>query len=60
MKLLYLLAILTFFNQGIGNLSSLPLYFFLKDTLGIGIPTIMLIGALTNLPWLIKPLWGFL
>ena len=58
MNLLYLLGILTFFNQGIGNLSSLPLYFFLKETLGISIPTIMMLGALTNLPWLIKPVWA--
>jgi MFS family permease len=56
---LYLLAILIFFNQGIGSLASQPLYYFLRETLGISVPTIMMIGALTNLPWLVKPLYGF-
>jgi MFS family permease len=57
---LYLLAIITFFNQGIGNLAAQPLYYFLRETLGISVPTIMTLGALANLPWMIKPLWGFL
>jgi MFS family permease len=57
---LYLLAILIFFNQGIGNLAVQPLYYFLRETLGVSVPAIMMLGALANLPWLIKPLWGFL
>jgi MFS family permease len=60
MNLLYILAILVFFNQGIGGLASLPLFCFLRETLGIGVPQIMMIGALANLPWLIKPVWGIL
>jgi len=60
LRSLYLLAILIFFNQGIGSLAAQPLYYFLRETLGIGIPTIMMLGALANLPWLIKPVWGFL
>jgi MFS family permease len=57
---LYLLAIVTFFNQGIGSLAVQPLYYFLHEQLGVSIPAIMMLGALANLPWLIKPLWGFL
>ena len=60
MSSLYLLAILIFFNQGIGNLAVQPLYYFLRENLGVSVPTIMMLGALANLPWLIKPLWGFL
>jgi MFS family permease len=57
---LYLLAILVFFNQGIGGLAAQPLYYFLRETLGVSVPTIMMIGALSNIPWLVKPIWGFL
>lgn len=60
MNSLYLLAIVIFFNQGIGSLASQPLYYFLRETLGISVSTIMMMGAITNLPWMIKPLYGFL
>lgn len=60
MNSLYLLAVLIFFNQGIGSLAAQPLYYFLRETLGMSVSTIMVLGALANLPWLIKPVWGFL
>jgi MFS family permease len=57
---LYLLAILVFFNQGIGGLAAQPLYYWLRESLGLSVSTIMLLGAVTSLPWMIKPVWGFL
>jgi MFS family permease len=60
MNFLYILAILVFFNQGIGGLASLPLFCFLRETLGISVSQIMMLGALANIPWMIKPVWGIL
>jgi len=60
MRLLYILFGLIYFNQGIGGLASQPLYYFLRETMGISIATIMWMGSITSLPWMIKPLYGFL
>lgn len=60
MNILYILFALVYFNQGIGSLASQPLYYYLRESLGISVPTIMWLGSLTNLPWMIKPLYGFL
>lgn len=60
MDFLYLLAALGHFSQGVAGLPSQPLYYYLREHLGIGVSTIMLIGSLTNFPWMIKPLYGFL
>lgn len=60
MNFLYLLAALVHFSQGIAGLPAQPLYYYLREHLGISVSTIMLIGSLTNLPWMIKPLYGFL
>jgi MFS family permease len=59
MNFLYLLAALGHFSQGIASLAGQPLYYYLREHLGIGVSTIMLIGSLTNLPWMLKPLYGF-
>jgi MFS family permease len=60
MRLLYILSALIYFNQGIGSLVSQPLFYFLKEHLGISIPMIMCLSSIANIPWLIKPLWGYL
>lgn len=60
MNILYILFALTYFTQGIGGLASQPLYYYLHETLGISISTIMWMGSITSLPWMIKPLYGFL
>ncbi|MGH7974946.1 MAG: MFS transporter [bacterium] len=60
MDFLYILAALGHFSQGIASLASQPLYYYLREHLGISVSTIMLIGSLTNIPWMIKPLYGFL
>ena len=59
MNFLYLLASLGHFSQGIQSLAAQPLYYMLREHLGISVSTIMLIGSLVNIPWLIKPLYGF-
>ncbi len=60
MNYLYVLSALIYFNQGIGGLASQPLYYYLRETLHISVPTIMWLGSIANLPWLVKPLWGYL
>lgn len=60
MNFLFVLAALVHFSQGIASLAGQPLYYYLREHLGISVSTIMLIGSLTNLPWMLKPLYGFL
>lgn len=59
MNFLYILASLGHFSQGVASLAGQPLYYYLREHLGISVSTIMLIGSLTNLPWMLKPLYGF-
>ena len=60
MNFLYILAALGHFSQGIASLAGQSLYYYLREHLGIGVSTIMLIGSLTNLPWMLKPLYAIL
>jgi predicted MFS family arabinose efflux permease len=58
MNFLYILASLGHFSQGIASLAGQPLYYYLREHLGISVSTIMLIGSLTNIPWMVKPLYA--
>lgn len=56
-----LIAILTvYFVQGALGLSRLAVSFFMKDELHLSPTDMAAIGGITSLPWLIKPLYGFL
>lgn len=56
-----LLAILTiYFVQGILGLARLGVSFFLKDDLGLSPATVAAMTGLAALPWVVKPLFGFL
>lgn len=59
MNFLYLLAALGHFSQGIQSLAAQPLYYYLRETKNLSVSQIMLLGSLVNIPWLIKPLYGF-
>ena len=55
-----LLAILTvYFVQGILGLARLAVSFFLKDDLGLTPAEVAALTGITALPWIIKPLFGF-
>ncbi len=54
------MSALVYFNQGIGSLTGQPLFFYLKEKLGLPPSTIMYLGSVTTLPWMIKPLYGWL
>ncbi|MEL6930288.1 MAG: folate/biopterin family MFS transporter [Cyanobacteria bacterium J06600_6] len=56
-----LLGILTvYFVQGILGLSRLAVSFFLKDDLGLTPAEVAALTGITALPWIIKPLFGFI
>lgn len=55
-----LFAILTvYFVQGILGLARLAISFFLKDELGLGPAQVSILFGIVALPWIIKPLFGF-
>jgi folate/biopterin transporter len=56
-----LLAILTvYFIQGVLGLAQLAVKFFLKDDLGLSPTRMAALSGIIALPWVIKPLFGFL
>lgn len=54
------MSALVYFNQGIGSLTGQPLFFYLKETLGLAPSAVMYLSSVTTLPWMIKPLYGWL
>ena len=56
-----LFGILTvYFVQGILGLARLAVSFFLKDDLGLNPAEVAALTGITALPWIIKPLFGFI
>lgn len=56
-----LIAILTvYFVQGILGLARLAVSFFLKDELGLSPAEVSALFGVVALPWIIKPLFGFI
>ncbi|MDJ1177023.1 folate/biopterin family MFS transporter [Roseofilum capinflatum] len=56
-----LLAILlVYFVQGVLSLARLAISFFLKDDLGLSPAQVAALTGVAALPWMIKPLWGFI
>jgi MFS family permease len=46
--------------QGIEGLPGLSLFFYMKEKLGFTPEKIMYIGSICGIPWLVKPMWGYL
>ncbi len=61
-KLFWIFALSSgvYFTQGIEDLPSQGLFYYLKETLNFSADKIMLIGSLTTFAWLVKPLIGHL
>lgn len=57
---IFVLSSTVYFTQGIEGLPSQGLFYYLKETLNFSPEKIMLIGSLTTLAWLVKPLIGYL
>ena len=60
MNFLYFIASLVHFSQGISGLVNQPLYYYLRESLGLSVSRIMYLTSLTTIPWMLKPLYGFL
>ena len=60
-KLFWIFALSSsvYFTQGIEALPSQGLFYYLKDTLHFSPEKIMLLGSVTTLAWLVKPLIGY-
>src|SRR6476469_10476232 len=52
--------LLVYFVQGILGLARLAISFFLKDELGIGPAQVSALMGIAALPWIIKPVFGFI
>jgi BT1 family len=57
---IFALSSAVYFTQGIEDLPSQGLFYYLKETLNFSADKIMLIGSLTTFAWLVKPLIGYL
>jgi MFS family permease len=60
MNFLYIIAALTHFSQGIGSLAGQPLYYLMKEKMGLSVSQVMYISSLITLPWMLKPLFAML
>lgn len=60
MSFLYFLASLVHFSQGISGLVSQPLYYYMRETLGLSVPRIMYLTSLVTIPWMLKPIFAML
>jgi MFS family permease len=56
----FALSSAVYFTQGIEDLPSQGLFYYLKETLHFSPEKIMLIGSLISFAWLVKPLIGYL
>jgi folate/biopterin transporter len=52
--------VLVYFVQGVLGISRLALTFYYKDTLHLGPADLSLISSISAIPWVIKPLYGFI
>jgi len=57
---IYILSASIYFAQGIESLPCLSLFAYLKEKLHLDASTIMYIGSITTLAWIIKPIWGYI
>jgi len=54
----YVFFALIYAIQGINGLPGQAVYYLMRENWGWDIPTIQYIGAITMIPWIIKPLYG--
>jgi MFS family permease len=60
LKYLFMLSAMTYFLQGIEALPSQSLFVYMKNVLHLTPSTIMYIGSITGIAWLLKIIWGYL
>ncbi len=57
---IFVLSSSVYFTQGIEGLPSQGLFYYLKETLHFSPEKIMLLGSMTTLAWLVKPVIGYI
>jgi len=57
---IFSLSSLVYFTQGIESLPSQGIFYYLKESLGYPAEKIMLLGSITTLAWLVKPIIGYI
>lgn len=60
MWLLYILFSLIYVNQGFYSLPGLSTFYLMKEGWGLTVTKMSIIGSILTLPWIIKPLYGFI
>ncbi len=57
---IFALSSAVYFTQGIESLPSQGLFYYLKETLHFSPQKIMLLGSITTVAWLVKPIIGYI
>jgi len=60
LKYVFWLSAITYFLQGIENIPNQAFFVYFKKVLHLDPSTIMYIGSITGLAWLLKIIWGYL
>lgn len=60
MNNIIILSALIYLTQGLEGLPASSIFYYLKETLHFTPEKIMLLGSVTGLAWLCKPIWGYL
>ena len=60
LKYVFWLSAITYFLQGFEGIVGQPLFVYFKKVLHLSPSTIMYIGSITGLAWLLKIVWGYL
>jgi len=51
---------LIYFIQGINGITSMPIFFYLKNDLGLSVQEMAYLGSVIGVAWIIKPLWAII
>ena len=60
LKYVFMLSAITYFLQGIEGITGQPMFVYFKKVLCLSPSTIMYIGSITGIAWLLKIVWGYL
>jgi len=60
LKYVFWLSAITYFLQGLEGIVGQPMFVYFKKILCLSPSTIMYIGSITGIAWLLKILWGYL
>jgi len=56
----YFLFFFIYFNQGSWAITSDSIYYLMRETWNWSVTKIALVGMITTIPWIVKPLWGLI